>query len=195
MMMFSGKEAVIMRVLPHNPIDDLRRLERHKSHRPIAMRLRIVVLACQGKTAGQIAAATGTSRRPVQEWVRRYNAQGVEGLWDRPRSGQPTKLPRQQEQAFKKRLLNGPIQGDDSGLCTLRGKDAQRILANEFGVNYSLGGAIDLLHRLGLSCLKPRPRHRKNDPEAMRQWVQDAPLLSRSEGPAPRPRGRGMVPG
>jgi hypothetical protein len=37
-----------------------------------------------------------------------------------------------------------------------------------------------LLHRLGLSCLAPRPRHRKNDPEQMRKWVEDAPLLSRT---------------
>lgn len=168
-----------MRVQTHDPLAHLRRLGRLKSHRSIAMRLRIVVLARQGRTAPQIAAATGMSRRPVQEWVRRYNTKGVEGLWDRPRSGQPTKLPRQQEQAFKQRLLNGPIQEADAGLCTLRGKDAQRILADEFGVNYSLGGAIDLLHRLGLSCLKPRPRHRKNDPAAMQQWVQDAPLLSK----------------
>jgi hypothetical protein len=38
----------------------------------------------------------------------------------------------------------------------------------------------DLLHRLGLSCLAPRPRHRKNDPEQMQQWVENAPLLSRT---------------
>lgn len=169
-----------MHVQPHDSIVDLQRLGRLKSHRSIAMRLRIVVLARQGHTALQIVTATGISRRPVQGWVRRYNAKGVDGLWDRPRSGQPTKLPRPREQAFKQRLLAGPRPETDAGLCTLRGKDAQRILADEFGVHYSLGGAIDLLHRLGLSCLKPRPRHRKNDPEAMRQWVQDAPLLSKT---------------
>jgi hypothetical protein len=32
---------------------------------------------------------------------------------------------------------------------------------------------------LGLSCLTPRPRHRKNDPEQMQQWREQAPLLSR----------------
>ncbi len=84
-----------MHVHSHDPIKHLQRLGRLKSHRSMAMRLRIVVLAWQGKTALQIATATGMSRRPVQEWVRRYNAKGVDGLWDRPRSGQPTKLPRQ----------------------------------------------------------------------------------------------------
>lgn len=169
-----------MHVQRHDPIAHLQHLGRLKSYRSIAMRLRLVILACQGQTTPQIVTATGISRRRVQEWVRRYNAQGVEGLRDRPRSGQPTKLPRREEQAFKQRLLAGPIQEADAGLCTLRGKDAQRILADEFGVHYSLGGAIDLLHRLGLSCLKPRPRHRKNDPQAMRRWVQDAPLLSKT---------------
>lgn len=179
MMSAPGKEAFIMHVQPHNSIAHLQRLGRLKSHRSIAIRLRIVVLARQGQTAPQIAISTGMSRRRVQEWVRRYNAQGVDGLWDRPRSGQPTKLPRDQEVVFKQRIDAGPTDAD-AGLCTLRGKDAQRILADEFGVHYSLGGAIVLLHRLGLSCLKPRPRHRKNDPEAMRRWVQDAPLLSKT---------------
>jgi hypothetical protein len=47
----------------------------------------------------------------------------------------------------------------------------------------------DLLHRLGLSCLVPRPRHRKNDPEQMQHWVKNAPLLSRTS-PKRTPRRR-----
>lgn len=166
-----------MHVQPHDPISHLQRLRRLKSHRPIALRLQAIILARQGQTAPQIAAALGASRRPVQTWVQRYNQQGVAGLFDRPRSGQPTKLPAAQEPAFRQRILAGPTDAD-GGRCTLRGGDAQRILQEEFGVRYSLGGAIALLHRLGLSCLKPRPRHRKNDPQAMAAWVQSAPLLS-----------------
>jgi len=33
-----------------------------------------------------------------------------------------------------------------------------------------------LLHRLGLSCLEARPRHRRADEHAMRQWLDDAPF-------------------
>ena len=69
MMLALGKEAFIMHVQLHDPIKHLQRLGRLKSHRSIAMRLRIVVLAWQGKTALQIATATGMSRRSVQEWV------------------------------------------------------------------------------------------------------------------------------
>lgn len=74
-------------------------------------------------------------------------------------------------------MLDGPREGD--GVCTLRGKDAVRILNGEFGVAYSLNGVYDLLHRLGFSCLSPRPRHEKNDPAAMEAFKERAPLLSR----------------
>jgi hypothetical protein len=42
-----------------------------------------------------------------------------------------------------------------------------------------LSAAYEWIHRVGLSCLRPRPRHRKNQPQVMEQWVIDAPLLSR----------------
>ena len=73
-------------------------------------------------------------------------------------------------------MLAGPTPAD-GGVCTLRGKDAVRILQEQFGVQYTLDGAYDLLHRLGFSCLNPRPKHRKNAPQAMKQWLDDAPPL------------------
>ncbi len=165
-----------MHVRPHDLIEVLERLRRSKAYKPIAARLQMVILAKQRFTAPQIAQAVGLSRRPVQQWIGRYNLEGVGGLYDRPRSGQPVKLSSQQQQAFKQRILAGPTEAD--GVCTLRGRDAQRILKQEFGVHYSLNGIYDLLHRLNMSCLKPRPRHRKNDPQAMTQWLESAPLLS-----------------
>jgi transposase len=167
-----------MHVQAHETLEELQRLRRRPEHRPLADRLQIILLARRGQTAPQIAAAVGLSRRQVQEWVRRYNAQGVTGLQNRPRPGQPPKLPVAQQSAFKARLLAGPAAAD-GGRCTLRGQDARRILRDEFGVRYSLSGAIELLHRLGLSCLRPRPQHRKQDPTAQARWVEQAPLLSK----------------
>lgn len=139
-------------------------------------RLRAVRLALAGQEAQAIAAKLDRSRRFVQEWAYAYRDGGIEAV--RPgKGGRPTKLPRDQEQAFRRRMLGGPVQAD--GVCTLRGVDAKAILEKEFGVRYSLDGVYDLLHRLKLSCLVPRPRHRKNDPEAMRRWLEEAPLLSR----------------
>jgi transposase len=143
-------------------------------------RYRIALLALQGFTAVQIADKVGCARRTVQQWVYRYRDHGLAGLRERPRPGQPKKLATASEAAFRKRLEAGPTAAD--GVCTLRGRDIQRILAEEFGAKYSLQGVYDLLHRLGFSCLKPRPRHRKNDPQVIAAWLAEAPLLSRTSG-------------
>ena len=141
-------------------------------------RLRAARLALDGEEALQIAATLGRSRRFVQEWAYAYRDGGVEAIRPGKSSGRPTKLPREREQAFRARMLGGDTEAD-GGVCSLRGVDAVRILEAEFGARYTLDGVYDLLHRLKLSCLVPRPRHRKNDPQVMRQWLEDAPLLSR----------------
>jgi len=140
-------------------------------------RLRAVRLALQGKEAKCIAVAVGHCRRSVQDWVYDYRDGGVKAIAATRQSGAPTKLPRGREEEFRRRMLAGPTPAD--GVCTLRGKDAARILKDEFGAAYTLAGAYRLLHRLGFSSLRPARRHRKNDPEKMREFLASAPLLSK----------------
>lgn len=159
---------------------DVRRLEELVRGERDALRrdrYRAVLLALRGEQAPRIAEVLGRARRSVQDWVYAYRDGGVEALEPGKSTGRPAKLPRDREQAFKERVKAGPTAAD-GGVCVLRGEDARRILEREFGVRYTLQGVYDLLERLNLSCLAPRPRHRKNDPQAMRQWLDGAPLLS-----------------
>jgi hypothetical protein len=51
----------------------------------LARRGRMVLLRADGRTIAAIAHAVGLSRRFVYLWVRRFQAQGLAGLHDRPR--------------------------------------------------------------------------------------------------------------
>ena len=139
-------------------------------------RYRAVLLALDGREALEIAEALGRARRSVQDWAYAYRDGGIDGIQPKPRRGRTPKLPRDQEPQLKARLNAGARPED--GVCTLRGKDVVRILEQEFGVKYSLGGAYDLLERLGYSCLSPRPLHEKSDPAAIANFQVRAPLLS-----------------
>jgi transposase len=136
---------------------------------------RAVTLALEGRQAPAIAKVLGRSRRAVQDWVYAYRDGGIDELLPGKSTGQPTKLPRNQEARFRTRLEAGPTQAD--GVCTLRGKDVVRILESEFQVSYTLDGAYALLHRLGYSCLTPRPRHEKNDPAVVQKFKDLSPFL------------------
>ncbi len=161
--------------------DDERRLEeliRAQRNAKQRDRYRAALLAVRGWPSPRIVTALGRSRRFVQAWAYAYRDGGIAAMRARTSTGRPTKLPREQEQTFRQRILAGPCGEADQGVCSLRGPDARQILEREFGATYTLQGVYDLLDRLGLSCLSPRPRHRKNDPAAMRQWLDSAPFLS-----------------
>ena len=125
-------------------------------------RLRVIRWALEGLTADQVASQTKLCRRQVQNWVRRFNDQGLSGLEDRPGRGRPCPLSAEQQAQFKARLAMGPTAKDE--VCTLRGEDVQRILEQEFGVLRKLSSVYYLLHALGYSSLVPRPRHAQADP-------------------------------
>ncbi len=168
-----------MLVTFRDPADDaaLEQLVRRTAHAEQRDRYRAALLAARGQDTQSITAALARSRGFVQRWAYAYRDGGTDALRAKPRGGRKPRLSVEQQRHFYQRVLAGPTDAD-GGLCTLRGKDARRILEREFGQAYSLGGAYGLLHRVGLSCLRPRPRHRKNDPAVMKQWLDDAPPFS-----------------
>jgi len=152
-----------MNVEPYHTLDQLKTLYRTEMNARLARRIQGVYLARMGRTCPEIMRITGAARRTVQQWVAKYNRGGLDELFDKPRPGQPTKLPRNREKEFCRRLDNGPTQDDKVSI--LNGPAVQRILEHEFGKTYSLWGVYDLLHRMGYSCLCPRPRHEQADPQ------------------------------
>jgi transposase len=162
-----------MEVAGHLPLEELKRLERVEKNADRARRLRIVILAAEGWTAPAVAMAVGLSRRICQRWVARYNTAGLIGLDDRRGQEPGPPLSIEQEAALRTRIEVGPLAEDS--VCSLRGKDFQRILAEEFGLLRSLSGVYYLLHQLGYSYLRPRPRHRQADPEVIEQFKREWP--------------------
>jgi len=169
-----------MNVRPHCQ-DDLIELEQRICRQRDAQqrdRYRVVLLALQGEQTLAIQRATHRSRGFVQRWVYAYRDGGLAALVAKRRGGSKARLSAGQAQQFIARIKAGPTE-TDGGVCTLRGKDAQRILRAEFGVAYSLNGAYQIMHRHGLACLKPRPRHRKHDAQGQQAWRDSAPFLSK----------------
>jgi putative transposase len=145
-------------------------------------RLRVVLLAGSGDGEEnrelfreQIARRVGRSRQFVDQWVGRYRKGGLGAIAAKKQPGRSPKLTPEQDERLKARLDAGPRPADN--VCTLRGRDICRIVEAEFGVVYTPGGIYDVLRRLDYSSLKPRPRHRKNDPAKAAAFEQQAPFL------------------
>jgi putative transposase len=137
-------------------------LARREANARVRCRLLAIRHLLDGHPLDETAGRFALGRTQLYHWVRRYNAEGVAGLADRPRSGLPPTLPHEQEAAFLARLHAGP--SADRGLAAYRGEDVRRLLREEFHAEYSLSGVYALLHRLKQSNLVPRPQHPDADP-------------------------------
>jgi transposase len=162
-----------MEVRDHTTLETLRRFEKKVNDVQHAKRLRIIILAMQGFTAASISLTLDISERAVQEWVARYNRSGLQGLVDHRGGCRRDSLTEEEKAQLCQRLDQGATPED--GVCTLRGRDVQHILAQEYAVWRRLSSIYALLHRLGYSCLRPRPKHHKSNPAAMAEFIEQLP--------------------
>jgi transposase len=156
------------------PAEELRRWARQENDGRVACRLLGLANVVDGMNRKRAARQAGMDRQTLRDWVIRFNAEGLEGLRDRPRSGRPPWLDDGQLAAFKALVLRGPDPERD-GVSTWRAKDLCRIVEDRFGVSYTENGLLRLLHDLGLSWPKPRPIHPEADRKAQARVKKNSP--------------------
>lgn len=165
----------------HHTAEELLALSRkaakaRSGHRFLAIRDLLL-----GETRQAVRTRYGISHDTLWQWVRRYNEHGGRGLEEAPRSGRPLKLSPQAEAAFKERLEAQPDVEKD-GVVRWRAVDIQRVLKDEYGVEYtSLSGVRRLCHAWGLAYLTPRPTHPRREDAAVQAFKKTPP----NPGPAP----------
>ena len=137
---------------------ELRRLARFEPDRRASMRLLAITNALEGMSRAEAARLAGMERQALRDAVIRYNTEGPEGLYDRPRSGRPEGLSEDRQAALKAWVLRGPDPERD-GVSAWRLVDIRDHAERAYGVRYSEWGMSPLLRRLGLSHQKARPRH------------------------------------
>ena len=103
-------------------------------------RARIVLGAAEGRSGRELGRDLDVSRPTVQRWLDRYEAQGLAGLEDQPRSGRPRTLTAEIEaEVVRKTLEDKPPQGTHW---------SSRLLAEVMGLHHSQISRIWAAHRL-----------------------------------------------
>ena len=93
-----------MNVKSHHTSNKLLKMYKAEPNPRLARRIHGVYLASTGLTCPEVIKIIVASRRTIQQWVQKYNNGGIEELKDKPRPGQPTKLPRDMEKRFCRRV-------------------------------------------------------------------------------------------
>jgi transposase len=129
--------------------------------------------ALDGMTFTRAAKAAGLERQALGDAVKRYNAEGFDGLLDRPRSGRPRLLTADQERALGAEILKGPDPETD-GFSAYTLDDLCTFVKKRFKQTYTDRGMSRVVKRLGMSRQKARPHHPEKD-EAAQAAFKRAP--------------------
>ena len=153
---------------------ELRRLARRERDGRIGARLLALANALDGLSREEAAKLAGMTGQTLGDWVHRYNAEGVAGLGDRPRSGRPPRLDEGRQAALEALILRGPELERD-GCAAWRVRDLCGLVEARFGVRYGETGILKLLKGLDLSWQKARPVHPKADPRVQERFKKPCP--------------------
>src|SRR5689334_25447846 len=153
---------------------ELRREARRCRDTAPSRRMLALALVLEGASREEAARAAGMDRQTLRDWVHRYNAEGLAGLRDRPRSGRKPRLTAGQEAELVTAVERGP-DPDRDGVVRRRRVDLKALIEARFAVRLHERSVGKVLRRLGFARLSVRPKHPLSDPAAQAAFKKASP--------------------
>jgi len=153
----------------------LRKAVRSCRNADASRRMLALALVLEGADRKTAAETCGMDRQTLRDWVHRYNAEGLEGLYSRVGSGRPPLLRAAQKERLAELVRNGPDPERD-GVVRWRRVDLQRRIEAEFGVVMHERTVGKQLAALGFRRLSVRPQHPKTDEAVQEAFKKTSPI-------------------
>jgi transposase len=135
--------------------------------------MQAIANALEGMPRAEAARLAGFERQALRDAILAYNAHGLVGLYDKPRSGRPCKLDQASREELVAIIRRGPdIEAEGISAYTL--EDLAEIVRKRFNVSYHTESLSKLIKREGMSRQKCRPQHPKSD-KASREAFKKSP--------------------
>jgi transposase len=141
---------------------ELRRAASRTDDADAARRLLALAHVVDGRSRGEAAELCGMDRQILRDWVLRYNAEGLAGVYDRPHPGAKPRLSHDQQMQVAQWVRQGPSLSEH-GVVRWRRIDLAHAIEKGFGVQLAERSVGSLLRRLGFRRLSVRPQHPRQD--------------------------------
>ena len=154
--------------LPPQKAEDLESLDQlYRTTKDVRLQRRaqaILLAAEKGLVAAEIGEIIRKDEQTVRRWLKRYLAEGIEGLWDAPRPGGPTTVTPEYREKLLATVRRRPRSlGQPYSTWTL-----QRLadyLAEETGIRVSDETVRRYLAAQGITFSRPQHKISSPDPE------------------------------
>jgi len=153
----------------HITHEELEKLYKECMNGQIKIRYLAMLKFWEDKTSIEVAKILNVSDSTVREWLQRYNMFGPEGLMPIKPKGAECKLDENQLQQVYEIMQKSPREaGYNKSNWTM--PLLKKWINREFGINYSVSGLYDLVHRIGFSIQRPKKQSKNADPVKQREF-------------------------
>lgn len=155
--------------LPKFSIDELKNLYQKEGDPKAKIRLLAAISRKEGKTLEEISLTIKHPLTTVGDWLRRLHIEGISRKNNKKQSGRPKRLTDKQIENLMPILFKSPQeQGFPFIIWTT--KLVIYLIKKLYNISYKPLQVRRILHRLGLSCQKPRPSHRKSNKQLQERF-------------------------
>ena len=154
--------------------EELRVLARAAATGRETLRLIAIAAILDGRGRRESAGLAGMSQMSLERAVNRYNAEGVDGLRDKPKPGRPRSLTPEQEAELKELILAGPADSK-TGRAEFNVRGIITLIMEKFKIRLGREAVRTMLHGMGLVKLVCRPIHHKTDQAAQDKFKEEFP--------------------
>ena len=157
---------------------ELLKLHKQEFYRRYADRVKTILHLDSGWNLKKIGNALFLDKQTVRSYKKTFSKRGLNGLFENNYKGEIGKLTEKQEDELKQHISENNY--TDS-------KKLREYISNNYGVEYSPTGIVDLLHRLGFTYKKPKIVPGKANAKNQQEYLDNKlkPALENASDKAP----------
>jgi transposase len=148
--------------------------KRYKNEKNARAKIRLQILLLRKKkyTQQDIAASTNITQGTVSNVCNRFIKEKWSSIYDKPRSGKPAALNKKHQEKLKKAMSEEFISGNvHRGWQT---KDVRTFIKEQFNHSFTPRHTRRIMHQLGMSWKIPRPKHKRQNPQAVTDFKKNS---------------------
>ena len=152
---------------------EIKKLMRKEKNVVMHRKYQVIHLHMRGYTNKFISKIVDLHEQTVGIYIKTYNEQGKEALVPKKSPGTPSYLTKEQESKLYDVIKEKtPNEVGFENNYNWTAKMVCLYVKNEFDVNYSINGMLDLMHRLNLSWTRPTYVLAKADPKEQEEFKE-----------------------
>jgi len=136
------------------------------------VRLLAAIYRKEGMTYQEISEKIKYPLMTVADWCRRMHEEGIKRRYSIKQPGRPEKLTNEQLNHLESVLLKSP-QKEGLPFVFWTTKLVQHYIEKQYGISYKPRQVRNILHKMGMTCQKPRPRHLKASKKAQEKFKKN----------------------